>query len=45
MHPKKFDDLLLKPLAEQRAKEDNRDAILLGDFNIDLMQTNYIKIP
>lgn len=45
MHPKKFDDLLLKPLAEQRAKEDNRDVILLGDFNIDLMQTNYIKIP
>ena len=44
-HPKEFDDLLLKPLGEQRTKEDNRDVILLGDVNIDLMQTNYIKIP
>ena len=40
MYPKEFDNLLLKPLTEQLTKEDNRDEILLGDFNIDLMQTN-----
>ena len=40
MYSKEFDDLLLKPLTEQLTKEDNRDEILLGDFNIDLMQKN-----
>ena len=40
MHPKEFNDLLLKSLTERLTKENNKEVILLGDFNIDLIKSN-----
>ena len=40
MHPKEFNDLLLKSLTERLTKENNKEVILLGDFNIDLINSN-----
>ena len=37
MHPKEFNDLFLKPLTERLTKENNKEVILLGDFNINLI--------
>ena len=38
MHLKKFNDLFLSPLTEERTKGNNKEVILFGDFNIDLVK-------
>ena len=40
MHPKEFSDLFLKYLTERVTKENNKEVILIGDFNIDLIKSN-----
>ena len=49
MHPKEFNDLFLKSLTERLTKENNKEVILLGDFNTDLIKANSnancIRIP
>ena len=40
MHPKEFNDLFLKSLTERFTKKNNKEVILLGDFNIDLIKSN-----
>ena len=40
MHPKEFIDVFLKSLTERLTKENNKEVILLGDFNIDLIKSN-----
>ena len=40
MHPKEFNNLFLKSLTNKLNKENNKEIILLGDFNIDLIKTN-----
>ena len=40
MYPKEFNDLFLKSLRERLTKENNKEVILLGDFNIDLIKSN-----
>ena len=40
MHSKEFNDLFLKSLTERLTKENNKEVILLGDFNIDLINSN-----
>ena len=40
MHPKGFNNLFLKSLTNKLSKENNKEIILLGDFNIDLIKTN-----
>ena len=40
MHPKEFNDLFLKSLTERLTKENNKEVILIGDFNIDLIKSN-----
>ena len=40
MHPKESNDLLLKSLTERLTEENNKEAILLGVFNIDLIKSN-----
>ena len=40
MHPKEFNDLFLKSLTERLTKENNKEVVLLGDFNIDLIKLN-----
>ena len=40
MHPKEFIDLFLKSLTERLTKENNKEVILLGDFNTDLIKSN-----
>ena len=40
MHPKEFNNLFLKSITNKLSKESNKEIILLGDFNIDLIKTN-----
>ena len=40
MHLKEFNNLFLKSLTERLTKENNKEVILLGDFNIDLIKSN-----
>ena len=40
MHLKEFNDLFLKSLTERLTKENNKEVILMGDFNIDLIKSN-----
>ena len=40
IYPKEFNDLFLKSLRERLTKENNKEVILLGDFNIDLIKSN-----
>ena len=40
MHPQEFNSLFLKSLTNKLSKESNKEIILLGDFNIDLIKTN-----
>ena len=40
MHPKEFNDLFLKSLTGKLTKENNKEVILLGDFNIGLIKSN-----
>ena len=40
MHPKEFNDLFLKSLTKRLSKENKKEVILLGDFNIDLIKSN-----
>ena len=40
MHPKEFNDLFLKSLTKRLTKENKKEVILLGDFNIDLIKSN-----
>ena len=40
MHPQEFNSIFLKPLTNKLSKENNKEIILLGDFNIDLIKTN-----
>ena len=40
IHPKEFNNLFLKSLTNKLNKESNKEIILLGDFNIDLIKTN-----
>ena len=43
MHSKEFSSLFLKSLTKKLSKESNKEMILLGDFNIDLIKTNTNK--
>ena len=40
MHPKEFNGLFLKSLNKRLTKENKKEVILLGDFNIDLIKSN-----
>ena len=40
MHHKEFNDLFLKSLTERPTRENNKEIILMGDFNIDLVKSN-----
>ena len=40
LHLKEFSDFFLKSLTERRTKENNKEVILWGDFNIDLIKSN-----
>ena len=40
MHPKEFNNLFLKFLTNKLNKESNKEIILIGDYNIDLIKTN-----
>ena len=40
MHPKEFNDLFLKSLTKRLTKENKKEVILLGDFNIYLIKSN-----
>ena len=40
MHPQEFNSLFLKSFTNKLSKEINKEIILLGDFNIDLIKTN-----
>ena len=40
MHPQEFNSLFLKSLTNKLSKESNKEIILLGDFNTDLIKTN-----
>ena len=40
MHSKQFNNLFLKSLTNKLSKESDKEIILLGDFNIDLIKTN-----
>ena len=40
MHPRECNDLFLKSLTERLTKEYNKEVILLGDFNTDLIKLN-----
>ena len=40
MYPKEFNDLFLNSLTARLTKENNREVILLADFNIDLIKSN-----
>ena len=40
MHLKEFNNLFLKSLTERLTKENNKEVILLGDFNTDLIKSN-----
>ena len=41
MHPKEFNDLFLKSLTERLTKQNNKEVILLDDFNNDLIKSNW----
>ena len=43
MHPKEFNNLFLKSLTDNLNKENIKEIILLGEFNIDLIKTNSNK--
>ena len=40
MHPKEFNHLTERLLTERLTKENNKEVILMGDFNIDLIKSN-----
>ena len=40
IHPMEFNNLFLKSLTNKLNNESNKEIILLGDFNIDLIKTN-----
>ena len=40
MYPQEFNSLFLKSLTNKLSKESNKEIILLGDFNIDLIKAN-----
>ena len=40
MHLKEFNDLFIKSLIKRLTKENKKEVILLGDFNIDLIKSN-----
>ena len=40
MHTKEFNDLFLKSLTEILTKQNNKEVILLGNFNTDLINSN-----
>ena len=40
MHPQEFNSLFLKSLTNKLSKKSNKEIILLGDFNIDLIKIN-----
>ena len=42
MHPQEFNSLFLKSLTNKLSKESNKEIILLGDFNIDLIKQTQI---
>ena len=39
IYPKEFNSLFLKSLADKLKKENNKEILLPGDFNVDLKQT------
>ena len=43
IHPKEFNNLFLKFLTDNLNKENIKEVLLLGDFNIDLIKTNSNK--
>ena len=40
MHPKEFNHLTERLPTERLTKENNKEVILMGDFNIDLIKSN-----
>ena len=40
MHPKELNDVSLKSLTERLTKENNKEVMILGDFYIDLINSN-----